>query len=343
MKIIPENQRTEGSYGREWVDKLAQKLFLGIDLGGTKIAAGLVTLQGQIVHKGRRWTKGEEGPQKVLERIFLLVEDLLQEAKVEKDQIAGVGLGVPGIVDWRRGLIRELTNLPGWQEVNAGEIFAARFGWPVALDNDANAAALGEYLFGSGRGADPMFYLTVSTGIGGGLILDGSLVRGAGGVAGEVGHLVLDPQGRLCRCGNRGCWETISSGTAIAREARRRLDQGEKSLVKELAGDGTLKAEHVFKAQELGDPMAQEIIQRAMFYLGLGVANVANTLNPARIVIGGGVAQAGEALFGPVRQLVKRLGFGPAAQTEIVPAALGEEAGIVGAAALAMASQNGEA
>lgn len=313
-----------------------ENLYLGIDLGGTKIAVGLVTPQGEVIHKGRQWTRGEEGPLKVLMRIFHLVDKILQEAGVDREQIRGVGLGVPGIVDWQKGIIRELTNLSGWQDINVRELFAPRFSCPVVLDNDANAAALGEYLFGSGQGADPMFYLTVSTGIGGGLILNGAIVHGAGGVAAEVGHLVLDPEGEPCRCGSRGCWETISSGTAIAREARRKLAQGEESLIQKLAGDRPPKAEHVFQAQKQGDKLAQEIIHRAMFYLGIGVANIANTINPERIVIGGGVAHAGEALFGPVREGVKQFGFGPATKTPIVPAALGGDAGVVGAAALAM-------
>lgn len=311
-----------------------RKYLVGIDLGGTKIAVAVVDAVGQVLQRVQEWTRGEEGPERVLARINCLLDAALAKAGVSAEQVAGIGIGAPGIVDWKEGIVHNLTNLPGWRNVNLKERFEQRYSLPVAVDNDANAAALGEYLFGSGRGVRHMLYLTISTGIGGGIIQDGRLVHGAWGVAGEVGHMVLDPQGELCNCGNCGCWETISSGRAIARQVLRRIARGEQSMVTELAGGGEIKAEHVFQARQLGDELAAAVIRRALLYLGVGVANLVNVLNPERVVIGGGVANVGEVLFEPVRRQVRELGFGPAARAEIVPAALGKDAGVVGAAAL---------
>lgn len=314
----------------------AEAYYIGIDLGGTKIAAGLVNAQGRVLGSLRDWTRGEEGAELVLHRVRSLLEQLLQQAGMAPARIAGMGIGVPGGVDWRSGVIYELPNLPGWSGLNLKQSLAGMYGWPLAVDNDANAAALGEFLFGSGQGVRDMVYLAVGTGIGSGIIQDGRLVRGARGMAGEAGHMVLEPAGERCNCGNRGCWETISSGNAIAREAKERLAKGARSIVSKLAGDGEIKAEHVFEARRLGDPLATAVTERAIFYLGLGIANLVNILNPQRVVIGGGLAGVGELLFSQVRRQVKELSFGPAAQVEIVPARLGAETGVIGAAALAL-------
>lgn len=315
-------------------NKVPNRYIVGIDLGGTKIAVAVVAAGGKVLASLRDWTRPEEGPEKVLQKMDAMIGAVLAQAGITGERVAGLGIGAPGPVDYRRGTVHTLTNLPGWREVELVKVFHQRYGWPVAVDNDANAAALGEYLFGSGRGVDDMVYLTVSTGIGGGIIESGCLVRGAWGVAGEVGHMVLEPQGEICNCGNRGCWETISSGSAIAWQVRRRLAEGEQSLVTELAGGEEIRAEHVFKAKEMGDSLATDVIDRALEYLGIGVANVVNILNPQRVVLGGGVTNAGKVLFDPVRRKVREMGFGPAAQVEIVPATLGANAGVVGAAAL---------
>lgn len=312
-----------------------EKFYLGIDLGGTKIAVALVDSSGHIVSNSRDWTKAEEGREKVLARICGLVDKVLHEAKTPRGQVTGLGIGAPGAIDRHMGIVHSMTNLPGWEDFSLKEYFGKIYRIPVVLDNDANAAALGEYLFGAGQGFADMIYITVSTGVGGGIISDGHLLHGTWGMAGEVGHMVLDPNGELCNCGNRGCWETISSGTAIAREAKRQLELGGKSLITELVPPGgEVKAEHVFQARLQGDLMAKALTDRALDYLGIGVANLVNVLSPGRVVIGGGVTNAGEILFQAVRNKVDELAFGPAVRVEIVPAKLGTKAGVIGAAAL---------
>jgi glucokinase len=215
------------------------------------------------------------------------------------------------------------------------------FGLPTSLENDANAAALAEHRFGAGRGVDHMIYVAASTGIGGGFILDGRLYRGATGAAAEVGHMTILPHGPRCGCGNRGCLEALASGTAIAREARERIARGTPTLIAELAeGDlDRITAKMVAQAAEQGDGEAREIIDAAMIYLGVGMANLVNLLNPQLLVIGGGLTKMGARLFDPVRRAVDRQAFpATAAAVEIKCAELREEVGLLGAAAVAMAA-----
>ena len=256
-------------------------------------------------------------------------------------QVAAVGVGAPGPLDIAAGVVIAPPNLPGWERVPLRQMLRDALSIPTYLDNDANAAALGEHRFGAGRGTRHMIYVTVSTGIGGGLILDGRLYHGASGVGGEVGHISVLPHGPLCGCGNRGCLEALASGTAIAREARERVNRGVPTLIAELAGGDPqqITARLVAEAAQRGDPEAQTILHTAMDYLGIGMASLVNLFNPQMIVIGGGLSKLGETLFEPVRRAIRRHAFQAAAQdVQVVPARLGDQVGVLGAAAVALTS-----
>ena len=310
--------------------------YLGLDLGGTKIEAAVVNKNGRILSTKRVLTLGEDGSEKVLKRMCMLVDEVVSMAQLNLDDISGIGMGVPGAVDHSKGRIYFLTNLPGWNDFPIRDFFQSKYNIPVTLNNDANAAALAEHIFGSGTGVRHMIYLTVSTGIGGGLIVNGSLLNGAWGAAGEIGHMILDINGDECNCGNKGCWETISSGSAIARGVIERIKAGQKSMVTKLAALNDIRAEHVFKAREMGDMVSTEVTDRAIDFLGIGIANLVNVINPEKVIIGGGVAKVGDLLFTRVRKRVKKLAYGPASKVEIQPAYLGAKTGVIGAAALAM-------
>jgi glucokinase len=317
----------------------AKDLFLGIDLGGTKIVAGLVDREGRIVSRQHSSTQASRGLEVVVRRLIDVASQLLTAEGVDRKQVAAIGVAAPGPIDARSGVVTAPPNLPGWRDVPLGRLIQDELGLPTSLENDGNAAALGEHLFGAGRGADHMIYVTASTGIGGGFILDGCLYRGATGAAAEVGHMTILPHGPRCGCGNRGCLEALASGTAIAREARERVARGAPTLIAELAeGDLTrISAEMVSRAAEEGDAEANEILDQALIFLGVGMANLVNLFNPQLLVIGGGLTKMGARLFDQVRRVIDRQAFPAAASAvEIRCAQLGDDVGLLGAAAVAM-------
>ncbi len=316
-----------------------RQLVIGIDLGGTKINTALVDRAGNILAHDFRETLTFQGPDAVIARMVDAAHQVMALASVASDQVAAVGVCAPGPLDLDAGLVLSPPNLPGWDRVPLRQHIAEALGMPALLENDANAAALGENRFGAGQGTAHMIYVTASTGIGGGLILDGTLYHGASGLAGEIGHQTILPQGPVCGCGNRGCLEAVASGTAIARRARESVARGVPTLIAELsAGDpDRISAKLVAKAASEGDEEADMIISQAMDYLGIGIANLVNLFNPELIVIGGGLTNLGERLFGPVRRAIDRNAFPSAAQAvHVVAAELGDDVGALGAAALAM-------
>ena len=312
---------------------------IGIDLGGTKINTALVQGDGVILAQDYRPTLASEGLQPVVERVLDSARQVLAQAGMTGAQVSGVGIGAPGPIDLDTGVLMSPPNLPGWERVPLGQLLEDDLGITTFLENDANAAAWGEHYFGAGRGVEHMIYVTVSTGVGGGLILDGNLYHGANGMAGEIGHIILEPDGPLCGCGSRGCLETLASGTAIARVARERVAQGVPTLMDDLA-EGVperITAQLVVEAARQGDKEADGILAEAMEYLGIGMANLVNLFNPQLIVIGGGVANIGERLFHPVRRAIERNAFRMAAQVvRVAPAELGGDVGVLGAAAVAL-------
>jgi glucokinase len=298
---------------------------VAVDLGGSWIRAGVVSAEGEVADVVRAPTP-QTGPEAVVEAIARLVERLPPAP-------GKVGVAVPGPLSVRDGVVFEPPNLQGWKDVPLQRLLQERLGRAVVLENDANAAAVGEWWRGAGRGSRHLVYLTVSTGVGGGLILDGRLYRGATDTAGEIGHVVVDPAGPVCSCGRRGHLEGIASGPAIARWAEEQIRQGRTSL---LAARGPFSAREVAEAAEAGDGLAREALGRAGRYLGWAVAGLLNLLNPEVVVVGGGVAQAGRWLWDPLRQAAREASFDrPWQVARIVPAALGDRAGILGAAYVA--------
>ncbi|MFN3285334.1 MAG: ROK family protein [bacterium] len=299
---------------------------VAVDLGGTWIRAGRVSPEGEVTQTVRAPTP-QTGPKAVADAIAELVRRLgpLPPGRV--------GVAVPGPLSVREGVVFEPPNLQGWRDVPLRGMLEDRLGRPVVLENDANAAAVGEWWRGAGRGSRHLVYVTVSTGVGGGLVLDGRLYRGATDTAGEIGHVLVDPAGPVCSCGRRGHLEGIASGPAIARWVVERIREGRPSV---LPKGRPLSAREVAEAAEAGDGLAREAFERAGRYLGWAVAGLLNLLNPEVVVIGGGVAAAGRWLFEPLREAAREASFErPWGAARIVPAALGDRAGLLGAAYVA--------
>jgi glucokinase len=319
---------------------LSDSCVAGIDIGGTKIALALAAPDGRIIEKTRFPTRVEDGPRAVLERALSEIERMIGAAGA---RLAAVGIGCGGPLDRRRGLILSPPNLPGWDEFPIVALVEERFGVPVKLDNDANAAALGEREYGAGRGLDDLIYMTISTGIGGGVIVRGRIVHGVYDGAGEVGHMTVLPEGPLCGCGARGCLEALCSGTSIARRARERLAAGRVSLLTSL-GPGEVTAQVVAMAAREGDALASEVWYDTIRHLSVGVGNLFNALAPEAVIIGGGVSTAGEQLFGPLREHVRaRVRMLPADRINILQASLGGDSGIHGAVILGQSALEGTA
>lgn len=311
----------------------------GVDIGGTNVNVGAVPFDGGRPEAFRSEpTEAHRGPKAVVDRVAELVRQVIAqvagpEANAER-AFAGVGIGSPGPLDRKTGTVISTPNL-GWRNFPLRDLVVNAIGLPATLDNDANAATYGEWWLGAGRGAHVLVGLTLGTGIGGGIVFDGELYHGVNDVAGEIGHMTIDSTGRKCKCGNYGCLEQYASGTAIAARAIEGLEAGARSIMPEMVGElKEITAHTVFEAVVKGDPYAAEIMKETARFLGAGVASLINILNPDRIVIAGGVTQAGDHLFLPLRDEVRRRAFRVAAEAcQILPAALGPHAGVVGAAA----------
>jgi glucokinase len=315
------------------------KWFIGIDLGGTKIGTGLIDQQGRVHARDYRPTEAGRGRDAVIGRMLDSARQVMTDAGLAPRQVSAIGIGAPGPLDIPRGILTAPPNLPGWHDVPLRQIIGDALHVPTYLENDANAAGIGEYLYGAGRGTVHMIYVTASTGIGGGLILNGKIYQGATGGAGEIGHTTVAPYGPRCGCGNRGCLEAMASGTAIAREGQDLVRRGVPTLIAGLV-DGkpdAVTAKIVVDAMQQGDRYACDIVTQAMHYLGIGMANLVNLFNPEMIVIGGGLTHLGEQLLDPVRRAIALRAFPIAAQrVQVALAQLGDDVGIIGAAGAAM-------
>ena len=302
---------------------------VGVDLGGTK-CLGVALDDGQVVAETRVATA--KGAQALISEILELVEDLEGYGTIE-----AVGVGAPGLVD-RDGVLRFAPNL----RLDGGTLdlrspLEARLGVPVTVDNDATCAAWGEREMGAAQGLDDVILVTLGTGIGGGIVTDGSVERGANGFAGEIGHMVVDPDGPECPCGQRGCWERFASGSGLGRMAREAVHAGRAARVLALAGGDPegVRGEHVTRAVAEGDAEAAEVLGRFTWWLALGLANLTNIFDPQAFVLGGGLIRAGEALLAPTRVTLRELLAQERPDVAVLPATLGERAGAVGAACLA--------
>lgn len=322
------------------------KIYIGCDLGGTNIKAGLVNIEeGNVLVSGSIPTLARQGPEAVLERMTDHITDLIRESGVDKAEIHGVGISAPGVIDLETNTTEFLPNLyTEWRGVPVGERIGSYLGLEISMLNDVRAITYGEWAFGSGRGVDSMACFAIGTGVGGGLVVNNQLILGFGGTAGELGHQTVDLNGPVCGCGNKGCIEVYSSGPSIAAEAARGVRQGWNTKIADLIDHdlNRLTPEIVTKAAEMGDEFAIEVWRRAGSYLGIGVANILTSIGVKRVVIGGGVAKAGDFLLAPIREEVrKRVFLMPVDQVDIVPAQLGTDAGIVGMAAWS-AGKHGE-
>ncbi|MGQ9525013.1 MAG: ROK family protein [Armatimonadota bacterium] len=317
-------------------------LLAGIDIGGTKLAVGVSDIRGTILSVVREPTDRSGGPQPVLRTLERMVHQALDEAAHRlgvpsgRSALKAIGVGVGGPLDSQRTVVLRAPNLPGWDNCPVKAFFEDAFGVPANMDNDASTAALGEARLGAGKGCSVVCYFTVSTGIGGGIVIGGHLYRGATASAGEFGHQIILPNGPPCLCGRRGCLEALASGTSIARRAREQVPR-DSVLLRMAGGDpGSITAALVAQAARAGDEFALRLWDETGFYLGIGVSNIINILNPDRVVLGGGVTKAGDLLFDPVRRTVAETAMRElAAACDVVPAALGDNVGVAGAICLA--------
>ncbi len=310
---------------------------VAVDLGGTNVRAALYTEDGKLLSHCILPTLAHEGLEPTLGRIFAAIEEVIKG----HERPMAIGVGAPGPLDPWKGVILSAPNLPGWENIPLADILSERFGIPAFVGNDANLAALAEHRLGAGKGFSNIIYVTVSTGIGGGVIVDGSLLLGAKGFAGEVGHIIVKPDGPPCSCGSVGCLEAVASGPAIAREALRRIREGEVSSIPKFV-EGPLEglsAREVAKAALEGDPLARELFREAGYYLGIGFVSLIHIFNPSRIIVGGGVAKIGKLLLEPAEETVRKFTMREFLEDfKIVPTALGDEVGLLGAYILAKES-----
>ncbi len=279
---------------------------VALDIGGTKLAAGVISPAGQVLAEEVAPTESSSRPPEIIEALFGLSERAVGRAAAGRRELVGVGVSFGGPVDFPKGRVVTCHHLPGWEGVLLRDLIAERTGLRTVMDNDANAAALGEATFGAGRDHRYVLYVTVSTGIGGGLVFNRKVYRGARSMAGEIGHTFVAAEGARCACGRIGCLEAVASGPAIARAAGEALDAGEASILQAVPR-GELTARHVAEAAK-ADPLAARIMEKAGEHLGLAIAGAVNLLNPDIVVIGGGVSQAGEVLLRPLREAVRRYG-----------------------------------
>ena len=316
------------------------RYILGVDLGGTNIVVGTVAEDGSRVLGVRSEPTGvEAGADAIVGRIVRMCRDSIEAAGtdggVAPEAIAGVGIGSPGPLDREKGLVLITPNL-GWRDFPLRDRVSGPLGLPATLDNDANCAVFGEWWMGAGRGSRYLVGLTIGTGIGGGIVVDGKLYHGASDAAGEIGHTTIDSNGRRCKCGNYGCLEAYASGPAIAARAVEGIEAGADSSLPGYVGGELAKitAQTVYQAAHEGDHYAEEVVRDTARWLGAGIANLINIFNPDTVVVLGGVTLAGDRLFTPLRSEVKRRAFKPAVEAcRILPGELPGTAGVVGAAA----------
>ena len=315
-----------------------QQFIVGVDLGGTNIVAGALSDDGgEVISLRSEPTRADQGAEAVIDRIVRMIDTVIAETiahkGIKRSDVVGIGVGAPGPLERERGIVVTTPNL-GWTNFPLRDVVAERTGVETRIDNDANCATLGEWWLGAAKGGRNVVGVTIGTGIGGGLILDGKLYHGSSDVAGEIGHATIDVTGRLCKCGNYGCLEAYASGPSIAARAREAVTGDEDSLLfRMVKGDlMRLTAANVYEAAKLGDEVALDVVRETARFLGAGIANLLNIFNPDVVVLAGGVTQAGDTLFEPLRKEAKRRAFRPAVDAcRIVPGALQGSAGVVGA------------
>ncbi|WP_310463331.1 ROK family protein [Sphaerotilus sp.] len=307
-------------------------LAIGIDLGGTQVRAALVGADGTLLARAATRTDAAGGPRAVVQQIGQLVAEVT--AGVDPDALAGVGVCSPGPLDGSAGVVLGIPTLPGWVDVPIVAWLTEALRLPVVLENDGVGAAIGEWRFGAGHGLSDFVYVTVSTGIGGGVIADGRVLRGRRQLAGHIGHMTTAPQGETCSCGNRGCWEAQASGTALGTLARRRAARTPSSTL--AAHGAALEAPQVFAAARAGDTVALDLVAHEAAELGVGIVNLLHLYSPERVVLGGGVSSGFDLLHPDIKRHIRSWALPPFRDVPVVAAALGQNSGVVGAACLVL-------
>jgi glucokinase len=317
----------------------ATGVVVGVDLGGTRVRAALSDAEGNILVRAVGLTEAYRGINRVMSNIGRTISAVAEYVQ-NKEQIIGLGIGAPGPLNPNLGIIYSPPNLPGWKDVPLRDLLEAETGLPVFLGNDANLAALGEFTFGAGKQYNNLVYVTVSTGVGAGVVENGHLLLGAHGGAAEVGHMTIDINGPLCNCGNIGCLEALASGTAIRRRAIAALATGNvHSLVREWVKNDldAVTPEQIAKAAQAGDKFALDLLEETGFYLGVGITNVLHLYNPEIVVLGGGVSQMGELIFRRMREVINERAMASSREgVPIVVTQLGDEIGLYGAFAIVL-------
>jgi len=316
-------------------------MFVGVDLGGTKILAGVVDRAGRVLSRVSCPTEAQKGGEHVMGKIISLVGEAAREAGLSLSEVEAIGVGTPGCIDSSRGVVvSPVHNIPGWQGMEVGRRLREATGRPSFVDNDVNVIALGEALFGAAKGSRCCVCVAIGTGIGGGIVIGGRIFRGATYFAGEIGHMTVNPEGKKCGCGAQGCVEAYASGPAIERAAEEGVRRGVKTIIPQVAlelGEPGITPKAVFEAARRGDAFAWEVVYNAARMLAALLGGVINLLNPDKIVIAGGVAQDGDILLPILSREVRKWALPPSLEAcQIVLSGLGRDAGIIGAAAMAM-------
>ncbi|HXU25470.1 MAG TPA: ROK family protein [Tepidiformaceae bacterium] len=302
------------------------------DFGGTNLRAAIVNEAGELLVRVE-----DDTPQAATrdEIIGHVIDLLARTAAAAPEPPLAACIATAGLIDADRGVVVIAPNIPGFRNLPLTPPVAARLGIPVYIENDASAAALGEFRYGAGRGARNLLHATLGTGIGGGIVVEGHLYRGSQGLAGEIGHIILDPSGPVCNCGSRGCLEAMVSGVAFAERARVLVSSGKSLILREIVGGRTATGADLFAAASAGDAIAEAEIRHGGHLLGLGIGSLVNVLNPDVVTLSGGLLSMGDMLLGPLRQAMYSLAYGPAAGTLVRISELAEDAGLLGAAAVA--------
>lgn len=308
------------------------RIALAFDLGGTELRAALVEDGGKILAFASVPTLAKDGPDAVIEQIAMLAQRICSE--LPQARPVGIGIGAPGPLDPVAGVMTAPPTLSGWREVPLVNILQHRFMLPVRLENDANAAALGEWRFGAGRGAASLVFVTVSTGIGGGVISDGRILHGRRGLAGEIGHMTITDRSERCFCGAVGCFEAVASGTALGRRATALTQRGDGSVLRMLSSDGDVTGRHVVAAAQRGDETALTLIAEEARWLGIGFTNLLHLYSPDLIVMGGGISEGYDLLRMPIEATIRERAMFAYRDVPVVRAQLGRHAGLIGAASL---------
>lgn len=305
---------------------------LAADLGGTHLRAALVDHAGKVSHRSECPTPARASADELITAIADLLVAVVAQAE---EAPAAAALGTPGLINGDEGKVILAPNIPAFRDLALAAPIATRLGFPVYIENDASVAALGEFRFGAGRGTRHLLHATLGTGIGGGIVIDGRLYRGAKGFAGEIGHMIIDPSGPVCACGSRGCLEALVSGTAFGERARRLAASGKSPTLAAIAGERPFTGADLLAAAKAGEGPAEAEIRHGGHLLGLALGGLANVLNPDAITLSGGLLGMGEMLLGPMRGAIYSIAYGPASGTPVRLTELGDDAGLLGAAAVA--------